>query len=348
MYPFYLGLDLHNRKTYAVLMDRNGELVDEREFPNEETTTYLEKFVPYETYAVLEATRNWPFMYDLLTEHVERVELAHPKELKAISTAAVKTDQIDAKVLAHLARLNFLPTAYAAPAETRDLRLYVRHREKLVQDRTQSKNRIHAVLASYNLRSPFSDSFGQAGREWLQEKLDGDLLRPAAKRVITDHLALIDQLDAQVAALENDLVLTPEQDSAVRLLKTIPGVGPVIATTIVAEIGDVWRFNSPKALCNWAGLTPRIRSSAGITRHGHISKQGSPFLRHAMTQATMIASRISKRWRLVYETLSRRSGKKAARVAVARRLLTVVYYMLKRNEPYQENYSQPSADDRGA
>ena len=136
MYPFYPGLDLHNRKTYAVLMDQHGGLVDQREFPNEETSAYLEKIVPSETYAVLEATRNLPFMYDLLTQHVERVELAHPKELKAISNAAVKTDQIDAKVLAHLTRLNFLPAAFAAPPETRDLRLYLRHREKLVQDRT--------------------------------------------------------------------------------------------------------------------------------------------------------------------------------------------------------------------
>ena len=150
---------------------------------------------------MLEATRNWPFLYDLLTEHVARVELAHPKELKAISTAAIKTDQIDAKVLAHLARLNFLPTAFAAPPETRDLRLYLRHREKLVQDRTQSKNRIHAVLASYNLRIPGTDPFGKTGRAWLQENLDGNLLRPAARRVIRDHLALIDQLDAQLTAL---------------------------------------------------------------------------------------------------------------------------------------------------
>jgi hypothetical protein len=76
--------------------------------------------VPSQTYAVLEATRNWPFLYDLLGEHVERVELAHSKELKAISSAAVKTDRSDARVLAQLARLNFLPIAYAAPATTQD------------------------------------------------------------------------------------------------------------------------------------------------------------------------------------------------------------------------------------
>ena len=99
MYPFYLGIDLHNKKTYAVLIDKAGTVINEREFSNDETSKYLEEVVSSETCAVLEATRNWPFMYDLLSQHVERVELAHPKELKAISSAAVKTDQIDAKVL---------------------------------------------------------------------------------------------------------------------------------------------------------------------------------------------------------------------------------------------------------
>lgn len=100
MYSFYLGLDLHKNNTYGVLLNQSGEVVDQRQFSNQETSKYLEEVVPRETYAVLEATRNWPFMYDLLSDHVERVELAHPKDLKAISTAAVKTDQIDARVLA--------------------------------------------------------------------------------------------------------------------------------------------------------------------------------------------------------------------------------------------------------
>ena len=137
--------------------------------------------------------------------------------------------------------------------------------------------------------------------------------------------------------LEKDLKLTLEQKKAAKLLKTIPGVGMIIASTIVAEIGDVQRFHSPKALCNWAGLTPRIRNSGGITRHGRISKEGSPFLRGAMTRAATVASRRSKRWYLVHESLVKRCGKKGAKVAVARRLLTIVYHMLKRNEPYQEN-----------
>ena len=186
MYPFYLGIDLHLKRTYAVLMDRTGKVIDERQVRNLDIDEYLKGKVPRETCAVLEATRNWAFLYDLLDEYVERVELAHPKELRAIAHAAVKTDHIDTKVLANLARLNFLPTSYAAPKEVRDLRLYMRHREWLVQQRTQAKNRIHAVLASYNRLSPVGDLFGVKGRFFLEETLKE--LRPTAQRVIVDNL----------------------------------------------------------------------------------------------------------------------------------------------------------------
>lgn len=121
MYTFYLGIDLHLKRTYLVLMNQAGEIIDEQRLENAEVASYLKEKVSQRTYAVLEATRNWPFMYNLLCDHVERVELAHPKEVKAIANAAVKTDQIDAGVLAHLARLNYLPIAYAAPKEVRDL-----------------------------------------------------------------------------------------------------------------------------------------------------------------------------------------------------------------------------------
>jgi transposase len=336
MYPFYLGIDLHLKRTYVVLMDTEGEVIDERRLLNAEMEGYLEQHVPQETYAVMEATRNWPFMYDMLSEHVERVELAHPKEVKAIANAAVKTDRIDAGVLAHLARMNYLPTAYAAPKEVRDLRLYTRHRSWLIGHRTQAKNRIQAVLSSYNLASPMSDLFGVKGRVFLEEVLEE--LRPAARRVITDNLTLIDRLDEQIKELEQEIPLTKEQAHSIKLLMSMPGVGKVTALTILAEIGHISRFNSPKALCNWAGLTPRVRKSDAIVRHGKISKQGSSHLRSAMGQAAMVASRFSPRWYRVYERLAKRCGKRGARVAVARRLLTVIYYMLKRDQPYEKDY----------
>jgi transposase len=325
-------------------MDKTGQIIDERRLPNDKVEGYIQEDVPKNTYAALEATRNWPFMYDLLNKHLDRVELAHPKELKAIAAAVVKDDPIDSKTLAHLARLNYLPIAYAAPKEIRDLRTYLRHREWFVRLRTQCKNRVHAVLAGYNQVSPVSDLFGAKGRQYLTEATE--TLQPGAKRMIKDHLEVNNHLDEEIQALEDDLVLTPEQKQKIRLLKTIPGVGQVTATVIMAEIGDIDRFNTPKALCNWAGLTPRIRKSDTKVRHGRISKQGSAYLRAAMTRAASVASYKSKRWHRAHDTLVPRCGRTGAKVGVARRLLTVAFYMLKRNEPYQEDYGKQPSHDR--
>jgi len=343
MYPFYLGIDLHLKRSYVVLMDNRGQVIDERRLANEEVKEYLSRKVPKATYAVVEATRNWAFMYDLLAEHVERVELAHPKELKAISAAAVKTDKVDARTLANLARLNYLPTAYAAPQEVRDLRTEVRYRDRLVRQCTQAKNRIHAVLASYNLITPTADLFGVRGRQYLEETLDKHL-RSAAVRVIRKDLALIDYLSQQITEVEASTQLSAEQEQQIKLLCTMPGIGRVGAITLLAEIGDIQRFHSPKALCNWAGLTPKVRSSDLQIHHGRISKQGPALVRAAMTRAATIASRCSKRWYRVHENLAPRCGRQAAKVAVARRLLTIIYYMLKFQEPYREDYPSKTGE----
>ena len=336
MYPFYLGIDLHLKNTYVVLMDQEGNSLDERRLRSSDLVEYVEERVPRQTYAVMEATRNWPYFYDELGKRLERVEIAHPKELKAISTAAVKTDRIDAKVLAQLARMNYLPIAYAAPQAVRDLRQFTRHREELVQLRTKAKNRVHAVLAQYQLTFPKSDLFGKQGREALDEYLEQ--VRPSAREVVRNQLGLVDYLDDLVAKTVQALqeALTADQKRIQRLLKTIPGVGAIHATTILAEIGDIKRFTRAKSLCNWAGLTPRIRKSDLMVKHGRISKQGSPHLRAAMTQAAAVASYRHPYWIKVHDQLVPRCNKKGAKVAVARRLLTIVFYIWTRQEPYRE------------
>ena len=339
MYPFYLGIDLHLKRTYMVLMDDKGEVIDKGRISNQEISEYLQEKVPRETYAVLEATRNWPFMYDLLNEHVQQVDLVHAKGVRAIANAAVKTDQIDASVLAHLARMNYIPKAYAASKEMRDLRQLLRHREWMVNQRSKAKNRIHAVLAAYNLVSPVTDLFGVAGREYLHEVMETEL-RPAASKVIEDHLAMIDHLTERIHALEKSIFLNEKQDHIVKLLKSMPGVGRLIALILLAEVGDISRFHSPKSLCSWAGLTPKVHSSDAVVQHGHITKEGSRYLRSAMVQAATTACRVSSKWYRVHEHMALRCGRRAARVAVARRLLTVIYYMWKKDRPYQENYGQ--------
>ena len=339
MYPFYLGIDLHLKRTYMVLMDAKGEIINKGRISNQEITKYLQEKVPKEAYAVLEATRNWPFMYDLLSEHVQRVDLVHAKGVRAIANAAVKTDQIDASTLAHLARMNYIPKAYAASKEMRDLRQLLRHREWMVNQRSKAKNRVHAVLAAYNLVSPVTDLFGVAGRKYLDEVMEKEL-RPSARQVVKDHLAMIDHLTERIHALEKNISLNEKQNHIMNILRSMPGVGRLIALIILAEIGDISRFHSPKALCSWAGLTPKVHNSDAVVQHGHITKEGSRYLRTAMVRAAMVACRVSPRWYMTHEHLALRCGRRAARVAVARRLLTVIYYMWKRDQPYQENYGQ--------
>jgi len=339
MYPFYLGIDLHLKRTFMVLMNAKGEIIEKERISNQEITKYLQKKVPQETYAVLEATRNWPFMYDVLNEHVQQVDLVHAKGVRAIANAAVKTDQIDASTLAHLARMNYIPKAYAASKETRDLRQLLRHREWMVRQRSKAKNRIHAVLAAYNLVSPVTDLFGAVGREYLYDVMEKEL-RPSSRRVVEDHLSLIDHLTERIRALEKSISLNEKEEHIVNLLRSMPGVGRLIALIILAEVGDISRFHSPKALCSWAGLTPKVHSSDAVVQHGHITKEGSRYLRSAMVQAATTACRVSPKWYRVHEHMAYRCGRRAARVAVARRLLTVIYYMWKRDQPYQENYGQ--------
>lgn len=339
MYPFYLGIDLHLKQSYVVLINTEGEVIDQRQLRNQELGRYLNERVPTETYAVMEATRNWPYFYDLLEGHVDRVELAHAKEVRSIATAAVKTDQIDAAVLANLARMNYLPIAYAAPKEVRDLRQHMRYRDWLVDERRRVKNRVHAILAGYNLASPVTDLFGRRGREWLVDVLETELRSPAVT-VMEKMLELIDQLDEQIKTLAKEIPIPEELEPEIEVLRSMPGVGKLIAATILAEIGDIQRFSSPKALCSWAGLTPRVHQSGTVLRHGRITKEGSTYLRSAMVCAAITAIRVSPRWSMVYERIARRSGWRAAKVAVGRKMLSVIYYMLKRGEHYQEEYQQ--------
>jgi len=224
--------------------------------------------------------------------------------------------------------MNYIPKAYATTKEMRDLRQLLRHREWMVNQRSKAKNRIHAALAGYNLVSPVTDLFGVAGREYLHEVVETKL-RPAARQVVADHLAMIDHLGERICSLEKSISLNDKQDHIVTLLKSMPGVGKLIALTILAEVGDISRFYSPKALCSWAGLTPRVHSSDAVVHHGHITKEGSRYLRTAIVRAAMVSCRVSPKWYRVHEHLARRCGRRAARVAVARRLLTAIYYMWK-------------------
>jgi transposase len=314
-------------------MDYQGKIIDQRRLSNDAVADYVTQ-LPESTFAVLEATGNWSFMYDILEAGTDEVVLAHPKRVRAIAAARVKTDKIDATILAHLARADLLPTAYAPPAEIRELRDLVRHRSKLVRERTRHKNRIHTILSRYNLHSPCTDLFGKQGRAFLVE------IRShfsSIHQMMLDHyLDLIDSLNERIKSVNQVIRAWAKDDPRAQLLISMPGIGIYSAAVLVAEIGYIQRFEGPKQLCSYAGLVPSTRSSDTRVRHGRITKEGSPWLRWIMVSAAQRAACASPRLAVYFERTLQQHGKKTARVALARQMLSIVYYMLLRKTPYQE------------
>jgi transposase len=333
MYQHYLGVDLHGRRSYVVLMDKEGKVIDNRRLPNDAMPDYVAQ-LPESTFAVLEATGNWSYMYDVLEEGTEKVVLAHPKQVKAIAAARVKTDKIDATILAHLARADLLPTAYAPPVEIRELRDLVRHRSKLVRERTRHKNRIHTILSRYNLHSPCTDLFGKQGRAFLEKVRNH--LSTTHQLMLDNYLSLIDTLNERIKSVNQIIRSWVKNDPRTKILTSMPGVGIYSAAVVMAEIGEISRFIGPKQLCSFAGLVPSTRSSDTHVRHGRITKEGSPWLRWIMVSAAQRAPSASPRLALFHKRILQRHGKKTARVALARQMLSIIYYMLLRNTPYQE------------
>ncbi len=221
------------------------------------------------------------------------------------------------------------------PAKVRQLRALVRHRISLVRLGTQLRNRIHAVAADHGYDRSASYRAGP-GRGWLAE-LD---LPATSREIVTDCLAVIDGLVPVIERLDGELHQHAKADPRVKVLRTLPGVGEFTALVMLAEIGDITRFGSARKLASWAGLTPTVRSSDLKIRHGHISKQGSAWLRWAMNQAAQTAKR-SPDFAASYAALAKKRGKHIAAIAIARKLLTRAWHLLDQMQPASPGASTP-------
>ncbi len=256
------------------------------------------------------------------------------------SLPRVKTDAVDARTLAHLLRTGLLPEAYIAPPELRDLRDLLRHRATLVHLRTSIKNRVHALLARQGILPEHYDLFGTAGRKYLAtvELPDGP------RRRLDSLTRLIGDFDSEITDTTSEIERRAKADERVKLLCQIRGIGRYTAMLIIAEVGEVKRFPTPKHLCQWAGLTPTVRSSDGKARLGHISRQGSTILRWALTEAAQHTPTGGGPLRAQYERIAKRRGSKIAKVAIAREILTLCYYGLRDGEIRCLTH-QPADDD---
>ncbi|MGH9046849.1 MAG: IS110 family transposase [Acidimicrobiales bacterium] len=326
----YVGIDLHRRRSVIVQRSQEGETLAVTQVTNDDPVAFAQAVTDAGEHpeVVIEACYGWYWAVDLLEDLGCRVHLAHPLG-NAWGNRRVKNDLRDAEDLVDLLRLGRLAEAWIAPKDVRELRELVRHRAKLVSLRTNLKLQVYSVLAKEGVAVPMTDLFGLAGRALLA----GAPLAPAYAARIESLLDLIESFDAQVQIFERDVARELHDHAGHQAIQAIPGVGPTFAAVFVAEIGDVTRFTSPAHLCSWAGLTPRHRESDTTVKRGPITKQGSRLVRWAAVEAAQRQAAGTK-LRADFARITANHGdtpgaRKVARVAVARKIVTLVYFGLR-------------------
>jgi transposase len=323
-----VGIDLHRKRSHVAAFDRDGMQMFSRRVANEPDALLELLAEAGECRIAVEATYGWEWLVELLEDEGHDVHLAHPSRTRAIAAARVKTDAVDARTLAQLLAVNLLPEAYIAPRDVRDLRDLLRHRVALTQLRTAVKNRVHGLLARQGVQHNHSDLWTKGGVRFL-EQLE---LREPPRRRLESLTRLIEAFDQEIAEVSAEINAKAKSDERVRLLRRIHGVGPYTAMLVIAEVGEIERFPSARHLCSWAGLTPTVRSSDGRARLGHISRQGSVYLRWVLVEAAQHTQVRGGPLRESYERIAKRRGTKIAKVAIARRILTLCYYGLRDGE----------------
>lgn len=328
----YLGLDVH-REFAQVAVVEDGLVRDEgRIGVTPEALRAWAGGLRRDDQVALEATGNSDAIANLLAPLVARVVVSNPAKTRAIAEAKVKTDKVDARILAQLLAADFLPPVWLPDEQTRSLRRQVARRAHLVRQRTRVKNQVHAILAR-NLAPtpPVSDLFGSTGRHWLSRQA-----LPADER--SSVQALIRQLDfhgAELAAVDRELAVEALADPMVARLMTIPGVDAIAGISIVAAVGDFTRFDDPGKLVAYVGLNPKVRQSGNSAPvHGRISKAGRAHVRGVLVEAAWSASRAPGPLRAFFQRIKARRGFQTAVVATARKMTVLAWHLATKDQDY--------------
>jgi transposase len=323
----YVGIDLHRRRSVIVRMTESGEVLSTVQIENDPVAlaVAIAEAGPNPEVA-LESTYGWYWAADLLQVEGARVHLVHPLGLHW-DTRRVKNDVRDATALANRLRQNDLPESWVAPPEVRELRELVRYRAKLSALRTSAKAQIHAVMAKHGILPELGRMFGPSGQA-LIDQMPFEGVYGLRVESLRDLLELYER---ELNMVEREMRRMFKDHAGYKAIQSICGVGPVMAGIFVAEIGDVTRFPSARHLCSWAGLTPSVRDSDQTIHRGHITKQGSGLVRWAASEA-VARYHGGEPIRPAYRRIAERRGKMIARIAAARKLLTLVYYGLRDGE----------------
>jgi transposase len=318
------------------LMDEDG-----KELKNDRVWNFrseVEKFLQGagdEVKAVIEAGRSSYTMVDLLEELGVDVKIANPKEVKAIAKAKIKTDKRDSRILAHLLRADLIPEVYQRSGENRRRQRVLRQRAFFVGTMTRVKNKIRVLLAQQK-----EEIQGEVNREknlFSRKGLDalkGLELPDTDKELLEELLKMYQHIEERIKESDELVERLYNKMPEAQFISTIPGFGKFFSVLVSTEIADAGRFSRVEKLHSYAGVIPSTHSSGERHYHGRIIKEGNKWLRWAVVEAVWPAIRFDFDLRVFYERLAKRKGANAAKVATARRLLTIIYRILKEERCY--------------
>lgn len=329
----FIGCDVHKRSAVFAILLQNGTVQGTHTVvvARETLAHFAQLHLHKEDRLAMEATTNTWAVADVLRPYVQEIVIGNPLRTRAIAEAKVKTDKVDARVLAELLRADYLPAVWQPDADTQRLRRLTHRRAALVSDRTRLKNRLHSILHHGLIPLPKIDLFSRAGRGWLRE-----LALPEMEAAARDSdLRLLEATEQEIVQIEQTLVAQAWQDQNVRLLMTIPGIDYTVAQTCLAAIGDVSRFANAKKLTSYLGLNPSTRQSANHCVHGPITKQGNAHARWLLVQAAQHLGIYRGPLGHTMRNIIRRKNRKVAVVACARKLAVLVWHVLTSREPFR-------------
>ena len=279
----YVGIDLHKSYSVACFLDKEGRTLGRKTFDTtrEEIEKFAKKYLDKECRVTFESTTNSWEIVDILEPHVKSIFVSNAHKTRTIAESKVKTDEVDARILAELLRVNYLPEVWVPDEKTRLLRRLMSRRRRLVQQRTSAKNRISSVLHQLLVRAPAGNLYSKQGREWLAEVELPDWGRAS----VESDLRIIAVFDEEIRLIEDDIAKHGYAEDKVTLLMTLPGVDVNTATTLYAALGDISRFKNADKAASYIGLAPKVRQSAYKCYHGHITKRGNSNARWMLIQA---------------------------------------------------------------
>lgn len=340
--PRYIGVDAHKRSLEVCILDAQGAVLERHQVPcgRETIETFCARHLEPADRLAIEATFHTWALVDRIAPAVASVTVSNPLRTKAIASAKIKTDKVDAEVLAQLLRCDFLPEVWVPDADTRRHRQLTHRRAALVQDRTAVKNRIHSTLAARLIAVPMARLFDARGLEWLRTlELDSD-----GRSFLDSDLRLLEAVEREIAQLEADIAPLAHRHQQVRLLMTLPGVDFVVALGLLAAWGDIRRFDDPDKAASALGLAPSTRQSGDHPGyHGPITEHGNVHARWLLVQAAQHLDKHPGPLGVFFRRLAARKNRNVAVVATARKLATIAWWMLTRNEPYR--YAVPKTVD---